>query len=73
MSVSPSRCRTRNARLAGKNNLLLLGVSLGKTNILESGSADIVRNVAGQYEAESLPIIGNAIATEVEAGEFEKW
>jgi regulator of protease activity HflC (stomatin/prohibitin superfamily) len=36
--------------------------------IIDPVSRDIVRNVVGQYEAENLPIMRNAIATQIEAG-----
>ncbi len=36
--------------------------------IIDPVARDIVRNVVGQYEAENLPIMRNAIATQIEAG-----
>jgi len=36
--------------------------------IIDPVARDIVRNVVGQYEAESLPIMRNAIAQKIEAG-----
>lgn len=36
--------------------------------IIDPVARDIVRNVIGQYEAENLPIMRNAIATQIEAG-----
>lgn len=36
--------------------------------IIDPVARDVVRNVVGQYEAESLPIMRNAIAQKIEAG-----
>lgn len=36
--------------------------------IIDPVARDVVRNVIGQYEAENLPIMRNAIATQIEAG-----
>ncbi len=36
--------------------------------IIDPVARDVVRNVVGQYEAENLPIMRNAIATQIEAG-----
>ncbi|MCI4407036.1 MAG: prohibitin family protein [Sulfuricurvum sp.] len=55
-----------NAQLAAKT-ISNWGFSW-EDKIIDPVARDIVRNVIGQYEAENLPIMRNAIATQIEAG-----
>lgn len=55
-----------NAQLAAKT-ISNWGFSW-EDKIIDPVARDIVRNVIGQYEAENLPILRNAIATQIEAG-----